>query len=151
MHVWAYEGGLRSHPRAELVGVWDDDADRGQDFAQKTGLPFVGYLDDLLKAVDAVVICSENLKHVDMVEAAAKAGRHIICEKPLIARASDGERMEKAVKEAGVKFMTAFPCRFSPAYRRLRERVVSGEIGDVQGIAATNRGRCPGGWFIEPE
>jgi predicted dehydrogenase len=151
MHVWGYEAGLRSHPGAELVGVWDDEPDRAEDFAQKTGLPYVGYLEDLLAAVDAVVICSENRKHTEMVEAAAAAGRHILCEKPLIAVAEDAARMEEAVEKSGIKFMTAFPCRFSPAFQRLRTRVLAGEIGDVQGIAATNRGRCPGGWFIQPE
>ncbi len=151
MHVYGYEAGLRSNPRAQVVGVWDPDVAQGEEFAQKTGLPFVGYLADLLDAVEAVVICSENNGHTELVEAAAKAGRHILCEKPLVAREVDAIRMEQAVKQGGVKFMTAFPCRFSPAYHRLRERVRSGEIGDIQGIVATNRGRCPGGWFIEPE
>lgn len=59
--------------------------------------------------------------------------------------------MERAVQASTSKFMTAFPCRFSPAYRRLAERVRSGEIGRIRGISATNRGRCPGGWFIKAE
>lgn len=151
MHVWAYAGGLKHHPRSEIVGVWDDDAARGKEFAEKAGLAHVESMPELLDAVDAVVITSENNRHIDLVEPAAKANKHILCEKPLIAKVEDGLRMEKAVGASSGKFMTAFPCRFSPAYQRLAERVRAGEIGSVRGIAATNRGRCPGGWFIQKE
>jgi predicted dehydrogenase len=143
--------GLAKHPDAEVVGIWDDNIERGEDFAQKSGLPFVGYADDLLAIVDAVVICSENVSHVAHIEMAARAGKHILCEKPVGVSASDFDRMSKAVNDAGVRFMTAFPCRFTPAYRRLRERLKSGEIGEIRGVCATNRGSCPFSWFVEKE
>jgi predicted dehydrogenase len=47
--------------------------------------------------------------------------------------------------------MTAFPCRFSPAFQNLKRRVAAGEIGAIRAICATNRGRCPFGWFVKPE
>src|SRR5947209_20174941 len=83
MHVWSYVHALRAHPDAALVGVWDDVVARGEDFAQKTGLPFVGYIDDLLRDVDAVVIASENAAHADLCVRAAQAGKHILCQKPM--------------------------------------------------------------------
>jgi predicted dehydrogenase len=150
MHVWSYVSALGENPRSTIVGVWDNDTARGEDFAQKSGLPFVGYLDDLLGACDAVVIASENSKHLELTQAAGKAGKHILCEKPLIIREGDADLMRAAVG-AGIKFMTAFPCRFSPAYQRLKQRIAAGEIGTVRAIAGTNRGRCPGGWFIKEE
>lgn len=151
LHVWSYESAFRRHSDSTLIGLWDDDAARGEAFAQKTGLPFVGYLDDLLANVDAVVICSENVGHAELAVKAAAAGKHILCEKPLATTIADGERMIEAADRARVKFMTAFPCRFSPAYARLKERVKAGEIGRIRGICATNRGRCPFGWFVDKE
>src|SRR5580692_4062776 len=100
MHVYGYAHGLKSHPDAEIVGLWDDVPERAETFAQKTGIPFVGFMDDLLASVDA----------------AAKAGKQILCEKPLGASEEHLKRIENAVQTSGVTFMTAFPCRFSPAY-----------------------------------
>ena len=151
MHVQGYVHGLRNHASAELVGLWDDEIERGETYAQQSGLPFIGFLDDLLAAVDAVVITSENVRHAELIEAAAKAGKHILCEKPLGASEEHLQRIERAVSSAGVTLMTAFPCRFSPAFQRLKQRVNAGEIGKIQAISATNRGRCPFGWFVEPE
>jgi predicted dehydrogenase len=59
--------------------------------------------------------------------------------------------MIRAAEEAGVVLMTAFPVRYSPAFARLKERVAAGEIGAIQAVCATNRGRCPFGWFVQPE
>jgi predicted dehydrogenase len=151
MHVWSYVGGFKRHPDTEIVGVWDSEPDRLKEFAEKSEVAAFESLEDLLAKVDAVAICSENNHHADLIEAAAKAGKQILCEKPLVAKLEDATRVEKAVTTAGVKLMVAFPCRFSPAYRRLKARVRSGEIGKVVAICATNRGRCPFGWFVQPE
>ena len=105
-------------------------------------------MEALLGACDAVVVCSENLKHGAHIEAAAKARRAVLCEKPIAASRAEAERIRAVA--AGVPFMTAFPCPFSPVFRRLAERVKAGEIGRVLAVCATNRGKCPGGWFTDP-
>ena len=86
-----------------------------------------------------------------MVLQAAARGKAILCEKPLVGREEDAATMEKAVNAAGVVMMTAFPCRHSPAFVRLKERLANGEIGKIRAICATNRGTNPGGWFINKE
>jgi len=151
MHVHGYVHGLRNHPDAELVAIWDDEIERGQSFANEVNLPFVNDIQALLTAVDAVVITSENVRHAELVEFAAAKGKHILCEKPLGASEDHLKRIDKAVSEAGVTLMTAFPCRFSPGYQRLKQRVDSGEIGNVLAVSATNRGRCPFSWFVETD
>jgi predicted dehydrogenase len=83
LHVWSYVASLKAHPQAEAVGVWDHDDARGAAFAEKSGLPQFGSLDELLAAVDAVVIVSENVKHAEHAVAAASAGKHVLCEKPV--------------------------------------------------------------------
>lgn len=151
LHVWGYVSALKGHPNAEIVGVWDDDIERGETFAQKSGLPFVGYIDDLLANVDAVVITSDNKAHTPLGIKAAEAGRHILCEKPLVTTEEEGQALLDAVAKADVTLMTAFPCRFAAPYVALRDKIRNGEIGKVQAICATNRGRCPFGWFVQPE
>lgn len=149
MHVWGYAGGLKQHPDVELVGVWDDHAERLAKFCESTGIPAFTDMDDLLTKVDAVVITSVNTKHAELATKAAEAGRHILCEKPLVTTERDAQAMLQASKK--VKVMTAFPCRYSPAFVRLRERVKAGDIGAIKAVCATNRGRCPFDWFVEKE
>jgi predicted dehydrogenase len=151
LHIWSYAEAFKAHPLAEVVGVWDEDEARGEAFGQASGVPFVGSLQNLFDAVDAVVITSENKRHAEMAEWAAQAGKHILCEKPLVTNEEEAERMSRAVEASDKVFMTAFPCRYSPAYQRLKERVRSGDIGAIRAICATNHGRCPFSWFVEPE
>ncbi len=151
MHVWSYLGCLKNHPDAELVGIWDDDVSRLDNFGASTGTQTFASLDELLGKVDAVVICSENVRHGELGLLAAKAGKHILCEKPLEVTLASGEALVKAARDAGVVLMTAFPCRFSPAYASLREQVKSGTIGPLRALCTTNRGTCPFDWFVEKE
>lgn len=151
LHVWSYVSGFKTNPDAEIVGLWDDEIERGEAFAQKSGVPFVGYLEDLIDRADAVAICSENTKHAKLALAAASKGKHILCEKPLAVSVEDCENMVQAAKAAGVVLMTAFPCRFAPAWERVRERVKNDDIGQIRAICATNHGRCPMGWFVEKD
>lgn len=149
MHVESYVAAFGAHPRAEIVGTFDPDAERATAFSKATGVPVFERHDDLFDACDAVCVCSENNLHAEFVAKAAAAGKAILCEKPLAAKEEDMARIERAVAQAGVILMTAFPCRFSPAYARLKERVGKGEIGRVRAVAATNRGTNPGGWFVQ--
>lgn len=151
MHSHAYASALNSLEEASLAGVWDDDPARGREFAKTYGADFFDNIDALLDKCDAAVVTSENKRHADLVDKAARAGRHILCEKPVVTSEDEADRMLDDVSEAGIIFMTAFPCRFSPAYERLRERVRNGDVGKVLAICATNHGMCPFGWFVESE
>lgn len=150
MHSYGYAAGLRHHPGAELVGVWHDQADERANFVKQFETPVYETIDDLLTNVDVVIICSENRRHVQHIEAAFAAGKPVLCEKPIVGAEDEAAYLSENLLGKGW-LMTAFPCRYSPAFRRLKERVQAGELGALQAICATNRGRCPGGWFIEPE
>jgi len=151
LHVAGYAAACLSHPDVELIGMWDDEPLRGKEFADPRNIPFFDSIDDLLSSVDAVVVTSENMRHAELAIKAATAGKHILCEKPLAPTEEHGQQILDAAERAGVKLMTAFPCRFSPAYQILKRRVSAGEIGPIRAICATNRGRCPFGWFVKPE
>jgi myo-inositol 2-dehydrogenase/D-chiro-inositol 1-dehydrogenase len=150
MHAHAYAAAIKSLPGATLAGVADHDPERARQASALYGAPVFDTYAALLAAdIDAVVIASENIRHVELTQQAAAAGRHVLCEKPLATSSSDGIAMIEACKEAGVQLMTAFPCRFSPAMVRLKAAVDEGKIGKVLAIRGTNRGRCPFGWFVE--
>lgn len=148
MHAWGYVSALQSCGEARVAAVWDHETKRKDTFALENGLQQAESIDDLLERVDAVVITSANKAHPEYAEHAANAGKPILCEKPLVTSAEEALRMEDAVK-GKVRLMTAFPCRFAPSYVRLKERVKAGDIGAIQAICATNRGKCPFDWFVD--
>lgn len=150
MHAGSYASSLRSLPDAMIECIWDTDEERGRQMAEQFGSRYVADLDEFLAAdIAGVVVCSENAGHRELAERAARAGKHILCEKPIATTLDDARAMIDAAASAGVHLATAFPCRFSPAMWQLRERVRAGELGDILAIAGTNRGTMPGGWFIE--
>ncbi len=150
MHAGSYAAAACSLPHVELVGVADHDQERADRSAGQFGVRSFGSYAELLGAdIDSVVIASENIRHRELVEMAAAAGKHILCEKPLATTALDGVAMIRACESAGVQLMTAFPCRFSPAVVRLKQAVDAGAIGRILAVRGTNRGRCPFGWFTD--
>ena len=150
LHADAYAPALQSLPAAELVGIYDDNAERGRAFAERYDVGFFPSREGLLAKVDAVVVTTENSGHHEATLAAAQAGVHVLCEKPLATTRAEAEAMIAACREAQVQLMICFPCRYSPAFREARKLVESGELGKVLAMTGTNRGRNPGGWFTDP-
>ena len=79
--------------------------------------------------IDAVLICSSTDTHADLVVEAAQAGKHIFCEKPIDHTLAKIDRALAAVERAGVKFQVGFNRRFDSNFARVRQAIVSGEIG----------------------
>lgn len=152
MHATSYANYLQKIEGVEITAVYDADAERGKQMAETNHVPFVESMEAFLSLeMDAVIVCSENSKHKELVVAAAHAGKHVLCEKPLATTVEDAEEMIHVCKEHGVILQTAFPVRFSEPIRQLKEAVDRGELGDILAIRTTNRGQNPGGWFVEPE
>ncbi|HEU5140164.1 MAG TPA: Gfo/Idh/MocA family oxidoreductase [Bacillales bacterium] len=152
MHAFAYVNYLDSHPEAEIAAIWDENSDRGKEMAGKYHCAFYPDLHEMLESdIEAVVVCSENAKHKDHVVAAARAKKHILCEKPIATEVADAREMIDCCEKEGVIFQIAYPVRFGAAVEQAKEMVQSGEIGDVVAINGTNHGQMPGGWFIEKE
>jgi len=150
MHAYSYINCFRKIENVTLVGIADDDQQRGEQVAKTNKIAyFKDYHDLLAQDMDAVVITSENAKHKEMTVAAAEAGKHILCEKPISTNRDDALAMIEACAKHQVKFQMAFPCRFSTPIIRAKEMIESGAVGDVLAINGTNHGKMPGGWFIE--
>ena len=150
VHTPSYVLAMREHRAVELVGFHDPDLAVASPFGGRYELTGFG-IDELIDKVDAVVLSGTNVQHKPFGVAAANAARHVLTEKPIATTLEDADAMIAAAAGGGVNLMTGFPCRFSPAWLSLKTHVASGGIGKVLAINATNRGTCPGGWFVEKE
>jgi myo-inositol 2-dehydrogenase/D-chiro-inositol 1-dehydrogenase len=96
--------------------------------------------------VEAVFICSPTDTHVEMIEKAALAGKHIFCEKPVSFDIKETERVLEVVRRAGVVLQTGFNRRFDSNFRKVRELVNSGKLGEPHVIRITSRDPNPPGY-----
>jgi 1,5-anhydro-D-fructose reductase (1,5-anhydro-D-mannitol-forming) len=136
---------------ATLVGVSSRDQGRADEFAARHGARLATTsLDELLAdpEVEIVYIATPNGAHAAEVKAAAAAGKHVLCEKPLATSVEDAEAAVDACREAGVKLGVNFQTRHFEPIEEVREIVASGEIGEVLVAECQNSpGRAPlGGW-----
>jgi myo-inositol 2-dehydrogenase / D-chiro-inositol 1-dehydrogenase len=128
---------------AELVAVCDIDRGAGEACAARCKIDAVydDYRGPLSRSdVNAVVICTPPETHGAIVEAAAKAGKHVFCEKPLDSSVAAIDRALAAVDSAGVKLQVGFNRRFDNSFRQAQEAVASGGIGtpltlQIRGLA----------------
>ena len=121
-------------PGARVVAIADDNEARGRAAAERFGVEhFTTDWRALVERddIDVVMVHSENGNHVDHVIAAARAGKHVFCEKPIATRLDGARAMADAVREAGVEGTAAFVSRFSKEAARAKEIVDSGELGEI--------------------
>lgn len=135
------------------MAISDPDSARGEPKAQQYECKFFTDYRDMLASgeVDAVIISSENVRHVDEVVAAAEAKVHVICEKPVAISSEQIEQMRAAIDKHSIVFQTAFVCRYSPAVVQAKKLIDGGTYGAIRAITATNHGKNPGGWFCDKE
>lgn len=89
--------------------------------------------------IEAVVICSPTPSHADLTEAAARAGKHVFCEKPIAVNPERVRATLETVERSGVKFQVGFNRRFDPTFARVRRAVADGEVGEVHLVRITAR------------
>lgn len=116
--------------------------DELQQWAKEIGIPNV--YDDYQKIlqdpeIDAVLVCSSTNTHAPISIEAARAGKHIFCEKPIDANVERIQEVLKEVEKAGVKFQVGFNRRFDHNFKAIKQRVVAGDIGEPHLIRVTSR------------
>jgi predicted dehydrogenase len=129
--------GLRRAARCEVVAIASREGGRARQVAAELGIPTAHDSYEALLAdpdVDAVYIPLPNHLHAEWTIAAARAGKHVLCEKPLAMTAADAERMAAAADEAGVVLMEAFMYRHHPSWVAVRELVAEGRIGRLVAV-----------------
>ncbi|MCA0453788.1 MAG: Gfo/Idh/MocA family oxidoreductase [Chloroflexi bacterium] len=144
LHAENYMAVMQKMPDVEVVGIADENMERGQYFAKMFNVKlFDSYAALLAEKLDGVIVCSENSKHLPLVKLAAEAGVHVLCEKPLATTVADAQAIVDICKKAGVLLMTAFPMRFSTVALEIKKLIDSGKLGQIYGFNTTNQGALP--------
>ena len=158
-HANFWAAAMNESEEATLVGIWDDDRQRGEEAAARYGAPFYADLDALLARCDAVGITSETSLHAPLVERAAAAGVHVLLEKPMARTLAECRRIRDAVREHEILFMQNFPKRFDPVNRELVELIESERLGRIT-MARVRHGNqhllqmgeaAADAWYARPE
>lgn len=135
-------------PEAEIKAVADIHIDQAEQWAEKLNISKSKLTTDhttILKdsEIEAVLICSSTDTHSQFIIESAEAGKHIFCEKPIDFDIDRIRAALRAVKEAGVKLQIGFNRRFDHNFRKVREAVEDGKIGDVHMVKITSRDPAP--------
>ncbi len=133
-------------PEANVVAVADVIEEAARRAAADFGIPNAcqdhrAIIDN--DEIEAVIVCSSTDTHAQMIEEAAEAGKHIFCEKPIALDLARIDQALEAVEKAGVKLQVGFNRRFDPSFRRVRELVASGQIGEPHILRITSRDPAP--------
>jgi predicted dehydrogenase len=129
--------GMKRGPLTELVGLASRDAAKARAAAQSLAIPKAyGSYEELLADDDIEVVYNPlpNHMHVEWTVRAARAGKHVLCEKPIALDAKSAETLIAVQRETGKLICEAFMIRYHPQWRQAREWVQSGRIGELIGV-----------------
>jgi inositol 2-dehydrogenase len=147
-------------PSAQLACVFDADADVARQLGERFEVPWVKSYEEILTdgGVDAVAIATPTQTHPELITRAARAGKHIFCEKPIsLDRRATTQAIETA-RAAGVTFQVGFHRRFDPDWAAAVDRIRAGELGDIYLFRTSLRDMVPpkaeflarsGGFFVD--
>lgn len=140
-----------ANEHAELKGFFDVNFSRAEELASRYGGKAYASYEALLAdpEIDAVSVLTPNFTHAEISIAALKAGKHVLCEKPMAVTLEDCEAMAQAAKQTGKKLMIGQNQRLTPAHRKARELLQSGAIGDVITFCTTFSHSGADNWSID--
>ena len=138
--------GVLDTTNSQITGLVSGHRDKADRIAAQYGVPansIYSYEDfDQIAhnpAVDAVYVALPNSMHAEYTIRAAKAGKHVLCEKPMCTNVADAEAMIAACKAANVKLMIAYRCHYEPTNLRAVKLIRDGALGQVQAIESCIR------------
>jgi predicted dehydrogenase len=139
-------------PDVKLAGYYDLNQERASELAQKYGGKAYTTYQELLadKEIDAVSVCTANASHAEITIAALKAGKHVLCEKPMATTLADCEAMAETAKKTGKFLMIGHNQRLAKAHVKAKELIDSGLIGDILTFRTTFGHPGPETWSIDP-
>ena len=137
--------GLKDAKQSKLTGLVSGHRDKAEKQAAEYGVPtsaiysyenFDSIRDN--KQIDAVYIALPNSMHAEYTIRAAKAGKHVLCEKPMATSVDDCKAMIQACRDNNVKLMIAYRCQLEPTNLRAIQLIRDGSLGSVQAIESAN-------------
>lgn len=139
---------------ATLAGFLAQTPAEAARLAEQYGAQVYPDLAALLADVDVIDICAPTDRHAELALAAAAAGRHVVCEKPLARTLDEGRAMLAACRRAGVQLLVGHVVRFFPEYALAQRRVAEGAVGRPAVLrlarGSVRPGWSAGGWLLDP-
>ena len=147
-HIPEYAG----HPQARLAGFYDLNQERARELAEKWGGKAYSSWEEMLAdpGIDAVSVCVANNAHAQLSIAALRAGKHVLCEKPMATTLADCEAMVAAARESGKFLMIGQNQRLTKAHQKARELVENGTLGKILTFRTTFGHGGPETWSVDP-
>ena len=147
-----------AHPANRLIGVVSRDGARAEAYALKFGAQHAyTSFEAMLQNPDVTVVAihTPNALHAEQAIAAARAGKHVFCDKPLATHAGDAARIVKACEDAGVVLGVNFHSRFMPCFIEAKRIIASGEIGEpllaqFEASPGARSGSRVASWRVDP-
>lgn len=134
----------RNATTSQITGLVSGHRDKAERIAAEYGVPATSIynyenFDEIARnsAIDAVYVALPNSMHAEYTIRAAKAGKHVLCEKPMSTNVADAEAMIAACKAAKVKLMIAYRCHYEPTNLKAIQVIRQGALGQVQAIEST--------------
>ena len=138
-HVHAEEYFLHARDLGEVVGVYDDNAQRRTEFCEKYQVKAIETFEELLSSdAEGVIVATATNAHVDVMVKLANAGKHIFTEKVLALTDEGAAEIAEAVRNNGVRFVISLPWKYHAPQIAVYETVKSGELGKVNYLRFRN-------------
>ena len=159
-HVLRYGPVFAAHPNVSVEWIAEAGLNRkpAEEMAKKIGCRWLPEIPDSSPSVDAVYLANRPGQHRKVVERCAAEGLHILCDKPIALTLEDARAICETVRKAGVHLMVPFNPRFQLGPKAIKERIMSGEFGDLRMIHAAKSGKVPLAikamdlsWFVDPK
>lgn len=147
-HIPEYQ----DNPDARIVGLFDNNKERAAELAQKLGARSYDTLDALLAdpEIEAVSVCVANVAHCEVTVRALRAGKHVLCEKPMAITIEECELMVRTAQECGRKLMIGQNQRLAPAHALAKKLIDEGVIGKVLTFRTSFGHSGPETWSVDP-
>lgn len=140
-----------ANPHCTIAALYDVNMERAQALAEQYGATAYPSVEALLASdIDAVSICSSNNTHAELTVKALRAGKHVLCEKPMATTQAECEAMVQAAREAGKRLMIGHNQRLAGAHMKAKELIEAGEIGKVLTFKTAFCHGGPETWSIDP-
>ena len=142
----------QDRPDVTIRGLFDLNQERAKALAEQYKARAYASYEELLAdpEIDAVSICTANIAHAEMAIAALRAGKHVLCEKPMATTLEDCERMVKAAEESGKVLMIGQNQRLAAAHVKAKELLEAGAIGRLISFTTAFRHGGPETWTVDP-
>ncbi len=140
-----------ANTQIEIAAVCDIVKTRADEIAALYGAVAYERFEELLQneEIDAVSVCTPNYLHAPISIAALKAGKHVLCEKPMATSRVDAEKMIETASTSEKKLMIAHNQRFVPSHEKAREILASGEVGKIYSFRTAFGHPGPEGWSVD--